>query len=138
MKTIKFPGCLELINPNLKTKEVKRIMKDNFDFYAWSDINEQSLWNFFKMNIYYKTIYFAKKRQNFYETDIILDLNRKVEELKQLIFQQKKSNNDNLIFSFGNYTSSEDSTLNNENLFEKELTYMRKFSENKLEYETPY
>ena len=63
MKAIKFSGCLELINPNLKMKDVKRIMKDNFDFYAWSDINEQSLWNYFKMNIYDKTSYFSKLKE---------------------------------------------------------------------------
>ena len=137
METIKFSDFPELIKPNLKLKDAKRIIKDKtdieednqrfhiyfdfFDFYAWKSYNENSFWDFFKIKIYDKSRYFAKISKKFYDTEIILDLNKKVEELKQLIFQQKKINIDNLHFSYGNHISSNYEILNNVNLFENEL-----------------
>lgn len=137
METIKFSDFPELIKPNLKLKDAKRIIKDKtdieednqrfhiyfdfFNFYAWEGYNEKSFWDFFKIKIYDKSRYFAKISKKFYDTEIILDLNKKVEELKQLIFQQKKINIDDLRFSYGNHFSSNDEILNNVNLFENEL-----------------
>lgn len=139
METIKFSDFPELIKPNLKLKDAKKIIKDKtdieednqrfhiyfdfFDFNAWKSksYNENSFWDFFKIKIYDKSRYFAKISKKFYDTEIILDLNKKVEELKQLIFQQKKINIDNLHFSYGNHISSNYEILNNVNLFENEL-----------------
>ena len=137
METINFSFCPELIKPNWKMKDVKRIIKDktgieednqrfhvyfNFlNFYEWEIMDERLFWDNFKMEIYDKTRYHAKITKKFYETDMILDLNKKVEELKQLIFEQKNINIDNLKFSYGDYSPLDSETLDKTNLFQNEL-----------------
>lgn len=137
METINFSFCPELIKPNLKMKDVKRIIKDktgieednqrfhvyfNFlNFYEWEIMDERLFWDNFKMEIYDKTRYHAKITKKFYESDMILDLNKKVEELKQLIFEQKNINIDNLKFSYGDYSLPDSEILDKTNLFQNEL-----------------
>ena len=137
METIIFSYCPELIKPNLKMKDIKRIIKDktkikeenqrfhvyfNFlNFFGWESNDERSFWDALKMNIYDKTRYHAKITKQFYESDIILDLNKKVKELKQFIFEQKNINIDNLEFTSGNYLLSDNEPLSHYNLFQNEL-----------------
>ena len=138
MEEIKFSDCPELIDPDLKMKDIKKIIKDKtgiaeenqrihvyfdfFDFWAWKSMDESSFWSNFKMNIYDVTRYFAKIKKKFYETEVILDLTKKIEELKQLIFAQKKFKIDTLEFRIDNYPLSEDEVLSNYNLFERKLS----------------
>ena len=137
METIIFSDCPELIKPNLRMKDIKRIIKDktgideenqrfhvyfNFlNFYGWESNDERTFWDDLKMNIYDKTRYYAKITKKFYETDIMLDLNKRVKELKQLIFEQKNININNLEFSCGNDLLGDNETLDNYNLFQNEL-----------------
>ena len=138
METIKFSDCPELIDPDLKMKDIKKIIKDKtgiteenqrihvyfnfFDFLAWKSTDESSFWSNFKMNIYDATRYYAKIKKKFYETEVILDLTKKIEELKQLIFAQKKFKIDSLEFRIGDYSPSEDEVLSNHNLFDRKLS----------------
>ena len=84
METIKFSDCPELIDPDLKMKDIKKIIKDKtgiteenqrihvyfnfFDFLAWKSTDESSFWSNFKMNIYDATRYYAEIKKKFYET----------------------------------------------------------------------
>ena len=79
MEEIKFRECPELINPNLKFKDIKRIIKEKtgikevnqrfhvffefINFYAYEDMDAHSFWDHFKIEIYkkIKISYFIKK-----------------------------------------------------------------------------
>ena len=138
METIKFSDCPELIDPDLKMKDIKKIIKDKtgiteenqrihvyfnfFDFWAWKSLDESSFWSNFKMNIYDATRYYAKIKKKFYETEVILDLTKKIKELKQLIFAQKKFKIDSLEFRIGDFSPREDDVLSNYNLFDGKLS----------------
>ena len=138
METIKFSDCPELIDPDLKMKDFKRIIKDKtgiteenqkihvfFDFsniWELKPMDESSFWSHFKMNIYDVTRYYAEINKKFYETEVILDLTKKVKELKQLIFLQKKFKIESLEFRIGDYSPSEDEVLSNYDLFNKKLS----------------
>ena len=138
METIKFSDCPELIDPDLKMKDIKKIIKDKtgiteenqrihvyfnfFDFWDWKSLDESSFWSNFKMNIYDATRYHAEIKKKFYETEVILDLTKKIKELKQLIFAQKKFKIDSLEFRIGDFSPSEDEVLSNYNLFDGKLS----------------
>ena len=67
METIKFSDCPELIDPDLKMKDFKRIIKDKtgiteenqrihvyfnfFNFWELKPMDESSFWSNFKVNI---------------------------------------------------------------------------------------
>ena len=102
MKEIQFSTCPEIIKPNLKIKDVKTIIKNktgireenqrfriSLDFSNQSN-SEQPFWDNFMMEIYDISQYRTKLQRNLYEKDVILDLNKKVEELKQMVFEQTK------------------------------------------------
>ena len=138
MEEIKFSDCPELIDPDLKMKDIKKIIKDKtgiteenqrihvyfnfFDFWAWKSMDESSFWSNFKMNIYDATRYYAEIKKKFYETEVILDLTKKIKELKQLIFAQKKFKIDSLEFRIGGTSPREDEVLSNYNLFDGKLS----------------
>jgi hypothetical protein len=138
MEEIKFSDCPELIDPDLKMKDIKKIIKDKtgiteenqrihvyfnfFDFWAWKSLDESSFWSNFKMNIYDATRYYAKIKKKFYETEVILDLTKKIKELKQLIFAQKKFKIDSLEFRIDDFSLREDEVLSNYNLFDGKLS----------------
>ena len=138
MEEIKFSDCPELIDPDLKMKDIKKIIKDKtgitednqrihvyfdfFNFWAWKSLDESSFWSNFKMIIYDATRYYAKIKKKFYETEVILDLTKKIEELKQLIFAQKKFKIDSLEFNIGDFSPREDEVLSNYNLFDGKLS----------------
>ena len=106
METIKFSKCSELINPNLKIKDVKKIIKEKtgiieqnqrfhvyFDFFSYNYFtksDEESFWENLNIKIYDKTRYNTTIKRNFYKADINLDLTKKIEELKQIIYELTK------------------------------------------------
>ena len=92
----------ELMNPNLKVKDVKKIIKNitgiketnqriklSFDFSKHS--SEESLfWNHAIIHLYDAGKYKAKLTRNTYESTFFnLDLNKKIEELKKIVSEQK-------------------------------------------------
>ena len=139
METITFSQCPELTQPNLKIKDIKRIIKnktgiieenqrfhvyfDFFNFFYYNDGDEYSFWESFKMKIFDKTRYHTKINKNLYEKDVILDLNRKVEELKQMVYEQTKIPINRQQFYFDNEELTDDDlSLKTKNLFESELS----------------
>ena len=138
METIKFSDCLELLKPNLKLKDIKKIIKektgiieqnqrfhvyfDYFDFFYYNAGDEQLFWDSFKMKIYDKTRYKTVIKRDIYETAVILDLNKKIKELKQMVYEQAKIPIDRQIFYLDDDELNDDTSLENKNLFEKDLT----------------
>ena len=138
MEEIKFSDCLELLKPNLKLKDIKRIIKEKtgiieqnqrfyiyfnyFDFFYYDASDEQSFWDSFNFKIYDKTRYKTVLKRDVYQADVILDLNKKIKELKQMVFEQAKVPIDRQIFYLDNKELSDDISLENENLFQKNLT----------------
>ena len=94
----------ELLNPKLKIKDVKEIIKDitgikeenqrfhlSFEFYSDIDSSDESLfWNGLKLLYYDTSKYRTEIKRKNYRKDIILDLNKKIEELKKMVFEQTK------------------------------------------------
>ena len=87
----------------MQKKEIKRIIKDKkglkeenqrfkiiFDDNFGYTNNELHLWHYLKINIYDISKYQTSIERNVYKKEIILDINKKVEELKNMIFQQTK------------------------------------------------
>ena len=136
METIYFGACPELINKDLKVKDIKKIIKDkkgiqeenqifHVHFQIWDfgseEQNEYSFWDFLNIKVYDKTRYNATITKNYYENTAILDLNKKVEELKKSVFEQTKTPIDRLKFYLGAEELTDDRTLSEQDLFENEL-----------------
>ena len=138
MEKITFFNCPELINPNLKTKDIKRIIKEKtgikeenqrlhvyFEFLNFlyeKDIDERLFYNNFEIRVYDKTRYNTSLTKQYYEENIILDLNRKVEQLKQMVFEQTKIPINRQKFYLDDEEVNNDVSLEKENLFEKKLS----------------
>ena len=143
METINFSKCSELINPNLKIKDVKKIIKEKtgiieqnqrfhvyFDFFSYDYFkksDEESFWENLEIKIYDKTRYNTTIKRNFYKTDINLDLTKKIEELKQIIYELTKIPIKRQQFYLGDEELENESCLENKNLFRSK--FMIKISE---------
>ena len=138
MEEIRFFNCPELMNKDLTMKDIKRIIKektgiieenqifrvyfDSIDFLYYKAKDDQPFWNNFKIKVYDKTRYHALLQNDYYETDVILDLNREVEQLKQMVFEQTKIPINRQKFYLDGEEIYNDNSLENENLFEKNLS----------------
>ena len=94
----------ELLNPKLTIKDVKEIIKFitgikeenqrfnlSFNFYSYSNSSDESLfWKEAKLQYYDTSKYRTEINRKNYRKDIILDLNKKIEELKIMVFEQTK------------------------------------------------
>ena len=103
MEHIYFNNCPKIFNPKLTIKEVKEILRDktgikeeNQQIQAHFDLNtvydfkkdNEYFWYNFDLRIYDKTRFYTKIKKSFYETEVILDLTKKIKELKQMVFEQ--------------------------------------------------
>ena len=138
METFYFSDFKELINSNLTTKGAKKTIKnktgikeenqrikiETISFYSGFDKFDDGnyFWKDFKMKIYDTSRYKAKLIRGFYETDVILDLNKKVEELKKMVCDQKKVPVERQQFFLNDKELTNDTILKDENFFEKELS----------------
>ena len=73
------------------------------------------------MKVYDKTRYYTGLGRSFYQTEIILDLKRKVEDLKKMIFEQVKVPTDRIEFYLNKNKLDNDYCLDNVNLITKDL-----------------
>ena len=89
-------------------------------------MDAHSFWDNLTIKIYDKTRYHTLLKKDYYETDVILDLNRDIEQLKQMVFEQTKIPINRQKFYLDDYEKSGVS-LEKENLFEKKLSI--KFTE---------
>ena len=143
MEKITFEDCPKLFNPDLKLKDVKKMIREktgikeeNQQFqaeftlnttYKGKDYDNELFWKNFDIKIYDKTRFYAKLIKHYYEIDVILDLNKKVEELKQMVFEQTKVPIDRLQFHTEDHIGNKrelnnHESLENSDLFEYTLT----------------
>ena len=102
MKTINLSEIPELFGTTLTIGEAKSIIKDktgileenqfflmNFNYWNQSD-SAIEFWSQLNLEVYDISRYRAKIKRHFYEGEVILDLNKKVSELKQMVLEQTK------------------------------------------------
>ena len=133
-KYISFNEHKELLNPNLKVSALKKIIKDEtgideknqrFKLLFKFDINlsdDSLFWNCAKINVYDVSEYRAKLARRIYETEIILDLNKKIEDLKKSVNEQTKFPIEKLQFKLNDMILDNEIILKDCNLFENKLT----------------
>ena len=133
-KYISFNEHKELLNPNLKVSVLKKIIKDEtgideknqrFKLLFKFDINlsdDSLFWNCAKINVYDVSEYRAKLARRIYETEIILDLNKKIEDLKKSVNEQTKFPIEKLQFKLNDMILDNEIILKDCNLFENKLT----------------
>ena len=141
----------ELMNPNLKVKDVKKVIKNitgiketnqriklSFDFYEYS--SEESLfWNHAIIHLYDAGRYKAKLTRNMYESTFFnLDLNKKIEELKKIVSEQKKVPVERLQFKLDNMILDNEIIPKDFDLFERKLSItITKELSNKIKVKSP-
>jgi len=90
----------QFISQNLKVKEVKNIIRNitgikdenqkiqiSFNFNA---SNDESFWENTTLHVYDTSNYRTIIKREDYESNIILDLNKKIEDLKKIVYEQTK------------------------------------------------
>ena len=124
----------EFINPNLKMKDAKKMIKDitgidgnnlrfKLSFEFSSHYSDESLfWNEAKIELWDITKYREKLTRRTYEEDIYLDLNKKIEELKKSVSEQTKVPIERLEFKLNNKILENYKILKDENLFKNKLS----------------
>ena len=110
-----------------KIKEETGIDEKNqrFKLLFKFDINlsdDSLFWNCAKINVYDVSEYRAKLARRIYETEIILDLNKKIEDLKKSVNEQTKFPIEKLQFKLNDMILDNEIILKDCNLFENKLT----------------
>ena len=120
----------ELFDKNLLVKDVKKIIKnitgikeENQRIKVSFNINDDDnyFWNFQHILVYDITNFNLSFRKDSYETNIFLDLNKKIEELKRSIFEQTKIPINRQKLFLNNIELINEYTLVNEDLFKNNL-----------------
>ena len=120
----------ELFDKNLMVKDVKKIIKnitgikeENQRIKVSFNINDDNnyFWNFQHILVYDITNFNLSFRKDSYETNIFLDLNKKIEELKRSIFKQTKIPINRQKLFLNNIELINEYTLVNEDLFKNNL-----------------
>ena len=124
----------EFINPKLTMKEAKKMIKDitgidgnNLRFklsleFSSHYSDESLFWNEAKIELWDITKYREKLTRRIYETNITLDLNKKIEELKKSVSEQTKVPIERLEFKLNNKILENYKILKDENLFKNKLS----------------
>ena len=127
---IAFLEHQELFDKNLMVMDVKKIIKnitgikeENQRIKVSFNINDDNnyFWNFQHILVYDITNFNLSFRKDSYETNIFLDLNKKIEELKRSIFEQTKIPINRQKLFLNNIELINEYTLVNEDLFKNNL-----------------
>ena len=127
---IAFLEHQELFDKNLMVMDVKKIIKnitgikeENQRIKVSFNINDDDnyFWNFQHILVYDITNFNLSFRKDSYETNIFLDLNKKIEELKRSIFEQTKIPINRQKLFLNNIELINEYTLVNEDLFKNNL-----------------
>jgi len=135
MEFLSFRSCPDLINKGLTIKDVKKIIKDNtgikqenlrfrviYDEFN-SKINDGLLfWDYIKIQLYDISKFRVCLKRNLYEEFVFVDLNKTIEEIKQMVFQQTKVPINRQQFFLDDEELTDDINLKYENLFKKKLS----------------
>jgi len=132
----------ELLDPNLTIKKLKRIIEnttkikeenqrfkiitDNVDLAQLND--KCRVWDTFRMFVVDISQYKTKISRNFYKKDIILNLNKNIEQLKKMVFEQTKIPIDRIKFNLKNNELKNDEFLKDKNFFDFEAKFFIKIS----------
>ena len=120
----------ELFDKNLMVMDVKKIIKnitgikeENQRIKVSFNINDDNdyFWNYQHILVYDITNFNLSFRKDSYETNIFLDLNKKIEELKRSIFEQTKIPINRQKLFLNNIELINEYTLVNEDLFKNNL-----------------
>ena len=120
----------ELFDKKLLVKDVKKIIKnitgikeENQRIKVSFNINDDNdyFWNYQHILVYDITNFNLSFRKDSYETNIFLDLNKKIEELKRSIFKQTKIPINRQKLFLNNIELINEYTLVNEDLFKNNL-----------------
>ena len=126
----------ELIKPNVTLDDIRKVIKDKIgikeenqifeligrDSHYFEFKGDYNFWENFELKVYDKTRYYTGLGRSFYHTEIILDLKRKVEDLKKMIFEQVKVPTDRIEFYLNKNKLDNDYCLDKDNLITKDLS----------------
>ena len=134
MKTIHLSKCPELMRPKLKIKELRKIIKEKTGikeenqrlhisssqlFFPFSE--EQFFLENCDIQVYDITKYEGCLERDLFRRNVVLNLNKKIEELKKIVFEQTKIPADRIEFYLNDKILPNDIILENFNLFENKL-----------------
>ena len=124
----------ELVNPFVKIKDVKKIIKEetgideknqqiDFSFRLDNSSDESLFWDRSYITVFDKSTYMMKLTRNLYQTEIItLDLNKKIEDLKNCINEHTKIPIEKLQFKLNDRILNNDENLKSYILFGDKLS----------------
>ena len=141
----------ELINPNLKVKDVKKIIKGitgiseenirfkvSLNFFSMHLSEESLFWSPGELYFYDASRYRTKLTRKLYETDIILDLNKNIKDLQKIVSEQTEIPKERIQFQLDNEILGEDIIPKDYNLFERKLSVtITKELNNKIKIKPP-
>jgi ubiquitin C len=117
----------------VKVKDIKKIIKEitgsdeenqqiDILLQLQHSYDESFFWDFAKIKVVDKTRYRMKLTRSLYETYIILDLNKKIEDLKNFINEHTKIPIEKLQFKLNDRILNNDENLKSYNLFGDKLS----------------
>jgi len=124
----------ELVNPFVKIKDVKKIIKEetgideknqqiDISFRLDNSSDENLFWNSSYISVFDKSAYRMILTRNLYQTEIItLDLNKKIEDLKNCINEHTKIPIEKLQFKLNDRILNNDENLKNYIFFGDKLS----------------
>ena len=120
---------------NIEEKNQKFQIK--FDF-ALNNCNEELFWKYVTIQVYNAAEYRTGLTRNTYHEDIILDLNKKIGELKKIVSEQTKVPVHRIDFQIYQRELNDNIKINSYNLFEEKLLVkINKSSINKIKIKYP-
>ena len=150
MDILPFYYYKEFVNPNLKIKEIKQMIKGikglnekdirlKLECYLDnnSDGQEELFWNRAKFKIYDASKYKTKLTKGIYQTNITLDLHKKIEDLKKSVSEQTMIPMERIQFELNNMILENKEILDNYNLLDNKLSVSITKELNKIKIKYP-
>jgi len=150
MDILSFRYYKEFVNPNLKINDIKKMIKGitglnekDIRFKLECDLDnnsygqEELFWNRAKFLIYDASKYKTKLTRGIYETDITLNLYKKIEDLKKSVSEQTMIPMERIQFELNNMILENEKILDNYNLFNNELSVSITKELNKIKIKYP-
>ena len=123
----------ELLNLDLKVQDIKKVIKgisniseDNVRFKVSFDSNEYSdktnFWSYLLISFYDESRYRVKLKRNFYETELFLDVNKTIEDLKKSINKDTNIPIERLQFQLDKMILDNKEILGHYNLYDSKVS----------------
>jgi len=139
METIRFSEFPEIFKSDLKVEDLKKIIwkktgikeeNQRIDFYfdwpyyieyPYEAMNGHPFWENLKIEIFDKTQYEVNLKKDFYKANVFLNLDKKVEELKKMVYEQINIPINRLQFCLDDTELNNNDRLANKDLFRHKL-----------------